>query len=64
MGQNLQNHLDHMSSWYAKWKIKINHIKSSHLTDTLKGGVISPITLDNHNISRATCSRYLDLILD
>ncbi|KAF0718979.1 Uncharacterized protein FWK35_00025419 [Aphis craccivora] len=30
-GMNLHNHLDLMSSWYDKWKIKINHEKSTRL---------------------------------
>ena len=64
VGYNLQTHLDHMSSWYKKWKIKINHTKSSHITFTLKQGIIPPITLNEHIIPKATSSRYLGLILD
>jgi hypothetical protein len=53
-----------MSSWYMKWKIKINHTKSSHLTFTLKQGVVPPITFNGLVISKVTSSRYLGLILD
>lgn len=64
VGYNLQTHLDHMSSWYTKWKIKINHTKSSHLTFTLKQGAVPPITLNGLVIPKVTSSRYLGLILD
>jgi len=49
-----------MSSWYKKWKIKMNHEKS-HLTFTLKRG---RVPLDNNNIPKATSSCYLGLILE
>jgi hypothetical protein len=61
---NLQNHLDFMSSWYHKWKIKINHEKSTHLTFTLKHGTVPPIHLNNQNIPKSSSSRYLGLFLD
>ena len=63
-GYNLQNHLDLMSFWYNKWKIKMNYDKSTHLTFTLKHGIVPPVILNNHNIPKSTSSRYLGLILD
>jgi len=63
-GMNLQNHLDLISSWYDKWKIKINHEKSTHLTFKLKRGTVPPINLNNQNIPKSSSSRYLGLFLD
>lgn len=61
---NLHNHLDLMSSWYDKWKIKINHEKSTRLNFTLNRGTVPPIHLNNLNIAKSSSSRYLGLILD
>jgi hypothetical protein len=33
---NLQNHLDLMSVWYDKWRVKVNQTKSIHTTFTLR----------------------------
>jgi hypothetical protein len=64
VSMNLQNHLDLMSSWYDKWKIKINHGKSTHLTFTLNRGTVPPINLNNQIIPKSSNSRYMGLFLD
>ena len=61
---NLQIHLNLMSSWYTKWRIKLNHTKSMHSTFTLKHGLCPPVSLDNIPIPASDTVKYLGLILD
>ena len=66
-GYNIQYNLNLMSSWYTKWKIKINHKKSQHLTFALKRGIVpgtAPVILNSGIIQKSTNSRYLGSILD
>ena len=60
---NLQLHLNLMSDWYDKWRIKINQSKSIHTTFTLKLGECSTVTL---NIFIPTCHtvKYLGFNLN
>jgi len=37
--RNLQSHLNLLSEWYAKWKIKLNNNKSIHTTFTLNTAI-------------------------
>lgn len=60
----LQNHLNSLSSWYTKWKIKINNEKSSHITFSLRQGEIPSIILNNQTIPTVSNIRYLGLTLD
>ena len=53
-----------MSLWCTKWKVKINHEKSHHLTFTLKKGIVPSVSLNNKNIPKSSNARYLGLILD
>ncbi|KAL4097406.1 hypothetical protein QTP88_022192 [Uroleucon formosanum] len=61
---NLQTHLNLISSWYTKWRIKLNHAKSIHTTFTLKHGLCPPVSLDNIPIPVSDTVKYLGLILD
>jgi len=61
---NLQTHLNLISSWYTKWRIKLNHAKSIHTTFTLKHGLCPPVSLDNIPIPASDTVKYLGLILD
>lgn len=56
----LQNHLNSISSWCSKCKIKVNNDKSSHITFTLKQDVVAPVTLYSHIISMFSSVYYLD----
>jgi len=47
---------------YTKWKIKINHEKSSHLAFTLKRE-IPPVTLNIHNIPKSSIPLSHSLLL-
>jgi len=44
---NLQIHLDIISQWYSKRRIKLNHNKSVHTTFTLKHGICPPVSVDD-----------------
>ncbi|VVC41248.1 Reverse transcriptase domain [Cinara cedri] len=61
---NLQIHLDLISQWYSKWRIKLNHNKSVHTTFTLKQGICPPVSVDNIPIPPSDTIKYLGLTLD
>ncbi|KAL4132267.1 hypothetical protein QTP88_009456 [Uroleucon formosanum] len=61
---NLQVHLDHLSEWYKKWRVKINQNKSTHTTFTLKQEICPNITLNNVQIPTSDTVKYLGLFLD
>jgi hypothetical protein len=60
----LQLHLDQMTDWYKKWRVKINSSKSVHITFTLKLGLCSNIFINNTPISRSDTVKYLGVYLD
>lgn len=62
--QNLQIHLDNISKWSIKWRIKINTDKSFHIPFTLRKAVLPPIYFQNNPIQTTTQTKYLGLILD
>lgn len=61
---NLQTHLNYLSEWCDKWRVKINQNKSMHTKCTLKPGICPNITLKNVQISTSDTAKYLELILD
>jgi hypothetical protein len=61
---NLQIHLNYLSEWYDKWRVKINQNKSVHTTFKLKQGICPNITLKNVQIPTSDTVKYLGLILD
>jgi len=61
---NLQVHLNHLSEWYKKWRVKINQNKSTHTTFTLKQGTCPNITLNNVLIPTSDTVKYLGLFFD
>lgn len=61
---NLQIHLDLISQWYSRWRIKLNHNKSVHTTFTLKHGTCPPVSVDNIPIPSSDTVKYLGLTLD
>jgi len=61
---NLQIHLDLISQWYSRWRIKLNHNKSVHTTFTLKHGICPPVSVDNIPIPSSDTVKYLGLTLD
>jgi hypothetical protein len=61
---NLKNHLDNISKWSSKWRIKINSDKSFHIPFTLRQGVPLAIYFQNNQISTKIQTKYLGVILD
>jgi len=61
---NLQIHLNHLSEWYNKCRLKINKNKSIHTTLTLKQEICPSITLNNVLIPKSDTVKYLGLFLD
>jgi len=62
--RNLQSHLNLLSEWYAKWKIKLNNNKSIHTTFTLRHGLCPNVTVNNLPIPAFDTVKYLGLNLD
>jgi hypothetical protein len=60
----IQEHLSLLEKWYKEWGIKINESKSTHCTFTLRKGKCPPITLNEHTLPIAACTRYLGIIID
>ncbi|KAL4121294.1 hypothetical protein QTP88_013837 [Uroleucon formosanum] len=61
---NLQIHLNLMSEWYIKWRIKPNPCKSVHTTFTLCHSLCPNVSLQNVPIPTSNTVRYLGLNLD
>jgi hypothetical protein len=62
--QQLQYHLYLLQEWCDKWKIKINHTKSSQITFTTKRTNCPPVTINNIQIPVQKEVKYLGLYLD
>lgn len=62
--RNLQSHLNVLSEWYTKWKIKLNNNKSIHTTFTLRHGLCPSVTVNNLPIPSLDTVKYLGLNLD
>lgn len=61
---SLQLHLDLMTDWYKKWRVKINSTKSVHITFTLKLGHCPNVFINNTPIPTSDTVKYLGLHLD
>lgn len=61
---SLQNHLDLMSVWYDKWRVKVNQSKSIHSTFTLRLPPCPEVFLNNIPIPSSQSVKYLGLIFD
>uniref|UniRef100_A0A2S2Q892 Putative RNA-directed DNA polymerase n=1 Tax=Sipha flava TaxID=143950 RepID=A0A2S2Q892_9HEMI len=60
----IQNHLNMISLWANRWKIKINETKSVQVTFSLRNLDSPPVTLNNITIPKANEVKYLGLTLD
>ena len=60
----IQNHLNMISLWANRWKIKINESKSVQVTFSLRNLDAPPVTINNLLIPTANEVKYLGLILD
>lgn len=61
---NLQNHLTELSTWLQKWKMKVNPVKSSHITFTLRPQTCPPVYINNTPIPQTDTVKYLGVTLD
>ncbi|VVC38716.1 Reverse transcriptase domain [Cinara cedri] len=60
----LQLHIDTLSQWFTKWKIKINESKSSFIIFALRPHNCPPISINNIIIPHSNEVKYLGLIFD
>jgi hypothetical protein len=58
------NHLNILSHWCNTWKIKINELKFTHITTTLRPKDCLKITFTNSVIRHSRETKYFGLILD
>jgi len=61
---SLQTHLTKLQNWFNLWRIKINPIKSAHITFSLRPGLSPPMILNNDMIPQTKVTRYLGVHLD
>jgi hypothetical protein len=62
--KNLQTHLDSMEDWYNKWRFKINPIKSTRTSFTLRLTPPMEVTLTGVSIPSSATVKYLGITLD
>lgn len=60
----LNNHLRNVETWLKNWRIRVNELKSKHVTFTLRTGNCPPVTLNNVNIPQSDDVTYLGMHLD
>jgi hypothetical protein len=60
----LQTNLLAMQSWLAKWRIKANGSKSTHITFTTRRGTCLPVHINNVQLPQTEEVKYLGLHLD
>ena len=61
---NLQTAINQISTWAARWKIKLNQSKSVRVDFTLRPHQYTPTIIDGSPIPTASHARYLGLHLD
>lgn len=61
---HLQEHLKDIEIWLKKWRMKVNELKSQHITFTLRKGECPPVTLNNNVVPQTEEVKYLGLHLD
>ncbi len=62
--RNLNNHLKYVETWLKNWRIRVNELKSKHVTFSLRRGDCPPITLNNVIIPHSDNVTYLGIHLD
>ena len=61
---DLNNHLKCMEIWFNNWRLRINELKSKHVTFTLRKGDCAPVVLNNIKIPHESKAIYLVILLD
>lgn len=62
--QNLQKHLIEIQKWFKHWRIKVNELKSVHVTFTLKKNNCPTVQLNNCVLPQKDAVKYLGMHLD
>jgi len=62
--RRLQNHLNTLSEWCYMWKIKVNELKSTHITFTLRPKDCHEVSFNIRLIPHSTEAKNLGVILD
>lgn len=60
----LNNHLRYVETWLNNWRIRVNELKSTHVTFTLRRENCPSVTLNNVNIPQSDKVTYLGIHLD
>lgn len=60
----LNNHLKHVETWLKKWRMKVNALKSKHVTFALRMDICPPVYLNSIAIPHADKVVYLGIHLD
>lgn len=60
----LQEILNNVEPWLARWNIVISAEKSTHLTFTLRPGSSPPVSINGSDIPQVESAKYLGLTLD
>ena len=62
--QNINAHMKKIESWLAKWRIKVNEQKSTHVTFTLRKETCPTVLLNNVAIPKTNEVTYFGIKLD
>ena len=60
----LQDHIHLIEAWLKKWRIKVNQLKSVHVTFTLRHQTCPPVSLNGTHIPQADEAKYLGMHFD
>ena len=62
--KQLETYLRHVETWLKNWRIRVNELKSKHVTFALRMGNCPPVTLNNISIPQSDYVTYLGIHLD
>lgn len=60
----LQNGLNELSTWFNKWRVRVNETKSVHVTFSLRRDHCPPVVLNNVILPQTESVKYLGIHLD
>ena len=60
----LSNHLRQVETWLKNWRIRVNELKSKHVTFSLRKETCPPLKLNNVTIPQSDTVTYLGIHLD
>ena len=62
--QKLQNNLQAIHEWLTKWRLKVNSMKSTHVTFTTRSQTCPKVNINNEDLPQSDDVKYLGLHLD